>query len=222
MIHADTHPAAAPRRGAGYWFILAVAILLILLGLVIGAGGAWLMSLGGSWYYLIAGIGLLLSGILLARPSMAGVWVYAITWLLTLVWALWEKGFDGWAQVPRLVAPTVIFILVLCLIPALRRREPGNRRGRAAPVAAGVAAALMAGGGVYATGHVRDAAALNDPAPVTLVQAQVPERPLERPGQTPDATTGPAVGDAETAEPATRREPMAMLQAGENWPAYGG
>ena len=35
--------------------------------------------------------------------------------------AWWEVGSDWWAQVPRMVAPTLILVLVLLCIPALRR-----------------------------------------------------------------------------------------------------
>src|SRR5690606_5753316 len=35
--------------------ILVTSILLALIGLYLGIGGGWLIALGGSWYYLIAG-----------------------------------------------------------------------------------------------------------------------------------------------------------------------
>ena len=36
---------------------------------------------------------------------MLGFWIYLVVFALTVVWALWERGFNGWAQVPRLAAP---------------------------------------------------------------------------------------------------------------------
>ena len=114
-------------RGFGYWAVVCLAVVMIIFGLPIAAGGVWLLSLGGSWYYALAGLGLLVSAFFLLRHSMVGVWVYLLTFLGTLAWALWERGLDGWAQVPRLVAPTIILVLVLLAIPALRGRFPGGR-----------------------------------------------------------------------------------------------
>ncbi|MER8528918.1 MULTISPECIES: hypothetical protein [unclassified Mesorhizobium] len=61
-----------------------VGALLTILGLPIGGGGAWLIALGGSWYYLPAGIALLAAGSLLLAGNAAGVWLYVLTWLATL------------------------------------------------------------------------------------------------------------------------------------------
>ena len=124
-----TDTADTNARSWGYWAVVVLAVVLVLFGLPIFGGGAYLIWLGGSWYYLFAGIGLLVTAWFLVKASMAAVWVYLATFAFTLVWAFWEKGFDWWAQVPRLVAPSVILILVLAAIPVLRR---GGRR-HAAP-----------------------------------------------------------------------------------------
>ena len=103
-----TDTAGTNARSWGYWAVVVLAVVLVLFGLPIFGGGAYLIWLGGSWYYLFAGIGLLVTAWFLVKASMAAVWVYLATFAFTLVWAFWEKGFDCWAQVPRLVAPTVI------------------------------------------------------------------------------------------------------------------
>jgi quinoprotein glucose dehydrogenase len=117
-------PQGPAHRSA---WVMALGWICILLGLVILALGVWLIVLGGSWYYGLAGLGLIVTGILLNRHSMGAVWVYLVTWLGTLGWAWWEVGTDWWAHVPRLVAPTLILVLVLLCIPALLRwnREKG-------------------------------------------------------------------------------------------------
>ena len=117
-----TATAEHGREGRGT--PLAVRILgwvCVLFGLALLAGGVWLIVLGGSWYYGLAGLGLVVTGVLLDRGSMSGVMVYLAVWAGTVLWAFWEVGTDWWAQVPRLVAPTLILILVLICIPALRR-----------------------------------------------------------------------------------------------------
>ncbi|XDA99943.1 glucose dehydrogenase [Sulfitobacter sp. LCG007] len=115
--HSGSMPGASP-----HWAVKLLGWLCILLGLVILAGGAWLIVLGGSWYYGLAGLGLAGTGILLNHGKMEAVWLFLAVWVGTAAWAWWEVGDDWWAQVPRLVAPTIILILVLVCIPALSRR----------------------------------------------------------------------------------------------------
>ncbi|MBV7410728.1 glucose dehydrogenase [Maritimibacter sp. DP1N21-5] len=119
--------ASPPRHAADpgpAWGVRLLGWICVAFGAVILAGGVWLISLGGSWYYGLAGLGLLVTGILLNRHMIGAVWLYLLVWVGTLVWAFWEVGTDWWAQVPRLVAPTLILLLVLLCIPALRRHSP--------------------------------------------------------------------------------------------------
>lgn len=116
MSHSDH------GSGASVWTMIVGAVLL-LFGIPILAGGVWLISLGGSWYYAPAGLALVLSGYHMMRGHIGGAQLYVLTWVATLIWAYWEVGFDGWALVPRVVAPTVLLILVLTTIPSLARRK---------------------------------------------------------------------------------------------------
>ncbi len=92
----------------------------LVLGVVLAVGGTWLLSLGGSFYYLPAGIALIVSGYLLTQRRVEGAWLYLLL-LLTLVWAWWEVGVNGWALVPRTVGPAVLLVGVLALTPKLQR-----------------------------------------------------------------------------------------------------
>ena len=67
------------NRGFGYWAVMVLAAVMVLFGLPIFAGGVWLIALGGSWYYALAGLGLLVSDWFLFRHSMLGVWIYLLT-----------------------------------------------------------------------------------------------------------------------------------------------
>ena len=95
----------------------------MIFGLVIMSGGIWLMVLGGSWYYALAGLGLIGTGALLIRHRMEAVWLYLVVWLGTMGWAWWEVGANWWAELPRMFAPTLILVFVLICIPALSRRR---------------------------------------------------------------------------------------------------
>lgn len=209
------------RRGAAYWWSGFVGALQILLGFVIGGGGIWLIELGGSWYYLIAGMGLIVSGIMMLRHDIAGAWAYLATWLVTLIWAYWEVGTNGWALVPRVVAPTVILLFVLAAIPGLRRGDSGGSRWKNVPVVAAVFALL----GITLAVHVQTVSA----------QAVLPATPLDKQTGPTAAPSGKerlppasrAPGDGGTAsEAASSRADSATfaktLEAGKDWPAYGG
>ena len=132
------------RRGIGSWLVRALGLVLALIGLTLLIGGAWLLWLGGSAYYLLAGIGLLLSGVLLLRLRPAGAWLYVLVFLATLVWAFWEVGMNAWALVPRVVAPAVLLVLVLAALPVLDRYR--YRWGAALGSIVAVLVVLGAGG----------------------------------------------------------------------------
>ncbi|MBE7211696.1 MAG: membrane-bound PQQ-dependent dehydrogenase, glucose/quinate/shikimate family, partial [Gluconacetobacter diazotrophicus] len=87
---------------------VATGSVVCLLGLLFLGLGAWLAALGGNWYYVVAGAMMTASGILIARNRIGGVRLYGLLLAGTVIWALAEVGFDGWALIPRLVAPAVL------------------------------------------------------------------------------------------------------------------
>ena len=104
------------------WAGIVLGVVIGLIGLVLTIGGAWLAGLGGSWYYVITGVLMIVSGALLFRGRKIGAWLYFLIFAYTVIWALWESGADPWALVPRLVGPTVILALVILLSPLIGRR----------------------------------------------------------------------------------------------------
>lgn len=124
--------------GLGGMAVRILAALFGMIGLVLTIGGGVLLSLGGSPYYLLAGLGLITSGVMLWRLSLLGAWIYIGVFVLTVLWALWEVGLDGWALVPRVVAPAVLLALVIAAFPVLDTRRGGR-------LALGGAAAFVIG-----------------------------------------------------------------------------
>jgi glucose dehydrogenase len=116
-------PASPHAQGFTYWALKIFALIVALFGLALAAGGLWLITLGGSWYYLLAGAGMLASGVLLFLQRLSGVWLYWLVFTGTLVWALWEVGLDPWALLPRVLALAVIALLSLAFVPWLRRHN---------------------------------------------------------------------------------------------------
>jgi quinoprotein glucose dehydrogenase len=138
------HHPESPRT-AGAWAVLVLGVLIALIGVILAIGGVRLIAAGGSWYYALAGLGLIASGVLLGLRHIWGAWIYGIVFALTLVWALWEVGLDGWGLVPRLVAPTVIMALVILTLPVLKHGRSGRRL---AAISGATLALLVLVGGV--------------------------------------------------------------------------
>jgi len=88
---------------------IAYGLILTIVGAALAIGGGKLLTLGGSWYYLPAGLAAVASGILVLRGNWRrGAEVYLLLMAITLVWSLIEAGLDGWALMPRLVSPFVL------------------------------------------------------------------------------------------------------------------
>jgi quinoprotein glucose dehydrogenase len=77
-------------------------IIIGLLALFLLIGGIWLATLGGSIYYIIAGVLLLIVAWQLYKRASTALWVYAALMLGTIIWSVWEVGTDFWALAPRL------------------------------------------------------------------------------------------------------------------------
>jgi quinoprotein glucose dehydrogenase len=76
-------------------------IFTLLTALYLLAGGAWLVYVGGSAYYIVAGVLLLgVAWALYARSQMA-LGLYALLLVGTAIWSVWECGTDFWALAPR-------------------------------------------------------------------------------------------------------------------------
>ncbi|WP_430446429.1 MAG: glucose/quinate/shikimate family membrane-bound PQQ-dependent dehydrogenase [Pseudomonas piscis] len=120
-----------------------LGILLLLMGLALLAGGIKLSMLGGSLYYVLAGIGLTLTGLLLLAGKRAALGLYALVLFASTIWSLWEIGLDWWQLVPRL---SLWFALgVVLLLPWFRR--PLLRDGPAPMGTAALSVAVVLAGG---------------------------------------------------------------------------
>ena len=111
-------------------------VVLVLVGLVLAMGGLRLATLGGSWYYLIAGLLTVVSGVLLTKRNANGGLLYLVVVIGTAIWALAEVGTSFWGLVPRL-AP----VLVLGFLAALCVRVLSNKQNKLALPATATAAA---------------------------------------------------------------------------------
>jgi quinoprotein glucose dehydrogenase len=126
-------------RDHGKWPAIIVGLLLLIAGLALAIGGGKLISLGGSAYYLIAGLSVIACGVLFALRRGAALWLYALILVATLIWALWEVGLDWWQLVPRVAILGLIGILLL--LPWWRK--PLHSRGGSLALVGSIAAAII-------------------------------------------------------------------------------
>jgi quinate dehydrogenase (quinone) len=106
-----------------------------LIGLALLCGGVWLLTLGGSLYYLLAGGAYLFAGSMLFRLRLQGAWWVAGVALVTLPWALWESGPNYWALFPRLLMPLALAAAALLLTTPLLTKEKRLVMGAAGALA---------------------------------------------------------------------------------------
>lgn len=120
------------RAGWARWPILLLALLIVPAALWLVVGGARLIALGGSPYYLIAGTALAVIAALLARRRLAAVWLCVAVVAATAMWAFAEVGLQRWGLMARLAGPLVLLAILLFVAPGLRA---GSREPRLSPLA---------------------------------------------------------------------------------------
>ncbi len=149
-----------------------IRFLTVLFALLTGAfmliGGVWLAAIGGSWYYVIGGVIMLITAVLLWRRSGSALLLYALLLLATLVWGVWEVGFDFWALAPR--TDVLVIFGIWLILPFVYRGL--NHAGKGALGA--MAVALVASVLVLAWAVFHDPQELNGnlPEAANVPQAQ--------------------------------------------------
>ncbi|ODC03541.1 glucose dehydrogenase [Terasakiispira papahanaumokuakeensis] len=100
------------------------SIVVALVGLALTVGGIDLLRLGGSVYYVLAGLLLLVNAWLGFKRHAWTRPLYALFLIATMGWALWESGYDWWALAARLG------LFMLLAIPLLLSKvaDQGGRK----------------------------------------------------------------------------------------------
>ena len=96
-------------------FILGLALLAT--GIFYIVGGGKLVSLGGSWYFLISGLFITISAISIFRKS-AGRLDFCGCFVGTVIWSLIDAGWEFWPLFSRLMFPAGL--LLRCYLPYLQ------------------------------------------------------------------------------------------------------
>ncbi|WAH55263.1 glucose/quinate/shikimate family membrane-bound PQQ-dependent dehydrogenase [Pseudomonas silvicola] len=138
----NTHSASVAR-----WPMWLAGLGTLVFALLYTGLGGYLASLGGSWYFVLAGLGMLVSSVLLFKQRLAGAWLFALVMILSVIWSVADAGLVFWPQVSRLFALGVLSLVVALVYPTLRKANglvPGN-----GGYALAVLLAIAVAGGAY-------------------------------------------------------------------------
>ena len=176
------------------WAATILAFFMAMIGIVLAIGGAWLLILGGSPYYLIAGLALLASAWFLFSGRLLGGWIYVGLFILSAIWGFAESRGNAWAMIPWLVAPLVILIA----------RAAGHADADAARRTAGSSRAAESRLACCSSRRASRSSATNGDTAVAALPAQSSPGMADPSGQSPPAPTGRPMA-APTRRGASRR-----------------
>lgn len=164
-----------------------MAALLVLIGVFLTVGGSYLVTLGGSLYYLITGLIVAASGVLIWRGDPRGRWLFGAMVCGTVAWSVWEVGFTGWSLVPRLVGPVILGLVLL--LPAFRGVDQAKATAKPqswglATLAVALVMALFVGAGLRGLRTI-DADPLYQTGTQTTVPARIAAVSGDAPGDWP-------------------------------------
>jgi quinate dehydrogenase (quinone) len=119
-----------------------LAGLMMLIGLAVGGLGFKLATVGGSSYFLIMGVVMVIAAILIFLNRTSGIVLYGIAFIASLFWAVSDAGWDFWPLFSRLFTAVLAF---LCAIvwPFLRAANHSARTSARFGVAAVLAVAML-------------------------------------------------------------------------------
>jgi len=98
--------------------------------------------LNSSSFFQLTGLGLILSGALLAKRHIAGAWTYLAVVAATLSWSLHDVGRGGSTVAYRIAGPIIMLAMIALIMPTLLRWSRGRT---VAVLTAFIMATLFAG-----------------------------------------------------------------------------
>ena len=103
------------------------SLICLLAGAYFSVGGVWLLTAGGSAYYLVTGLALIGTGVLAFLRSAWALWTYSAIIVGSVLWSLWEVGLDWWQLAPR--GDFIVLLGMLLAFPWLASEAKSGNRG---------------------------------------------------------------------------------------------
>jgi quinate dehydrogenase (quinone) len=120
LVHSA--PGLKPSAGLRTYAVI-LSFVFLLVGFYLIYGGAQLIALGGSTYYVPAGLALVVAAVLVFRLDARVAPLYAVFFVLSAGWAVWEAGIAFWPLAARLGMFAVLGLLLALAVPSM----PGVR-----------------------------------------------------------------------------------------------
>ncbi len=107
-----------------------------------GCGYSWakLALVGGTLYFALMGVVMVIAAVLIFRNRRGGILLYAVAFIASVIWAISDAGWSYWPLFSRLFALSVLAFLAALVWPFLA--SPPAKKGPAYGVAAVLAVAL--------------------------------------------------------------------------------
>ncbi|WP_025733307.1 membrane-bound PQQ-dependent dehydrogenase, glucose/quinate/shikimate family [Carnimonas nigrificans] len=111
------------KNGVMSIIVRLIGVVEALMGIGLAAGGAYLVSQGDTWAYLLLGVLLALAGIgVICRKGWA-LWVALITLVVSVIWAFSEVGNHFWQIFPRINIFLGVALVTALVSPWLRKGD---------------------------------------------------------------------------------------------------
>lgn len=110
-----------------------LAGLMLIIGLAVGILGAKLALVGGTLYFALMGVVMVIAAVLIFRNRRGGILLYAVAFIASVIWAISDAGWNYWPLFSRLFALGVLAFWPPwsgLSSPAHRRKRPGLWRRR--------------------------------------------------------------------------------------------
>lgn len=109
-----------------------LAGLMLIIGLAVGILGAKLALVGGTLYFALMGVVMVIAAVLIFRNRRGGILLYAVAFIASVIWAISDAGWNYWPLFSRLLRsaywPSAAWSGLSS--PAHRRKRPGLWRRR--------------------------------------------------------------------------------------------
>ncbi len=97
---------------------------MFIIGLAVGALGIKLATVGGTWFFALMGLVMIVAAALIARHRRSGIALYALAFIIALIWSVSDAGWDFWPLFSRLFTFGVLALLCAIVWPFLSVTPP--------------------------------------------------------------------------------------------------
>lgn len=77
------------------------SVIIAIIGIAMLYMGSRLLMVGGTPFYVVMAVGLLLTAVMLFLNKKIALTIYAVLMWIVLAWMIYEVGFDKWQWIPR-------------------------------------------------------------------------------------------------------------------------